>query len=151
AVERGPEAILCYEAARRTLKDSAARHGKLVSRMARIQGLLAEADFNLMAAYESDLVRYARARRELAAEAYEICDKLSLVEPLGFNLLIIEAFMAFVLADYQVEDGLQPDLDLILRADHVWDGILRRQRTNAMARTGLVVVRRRLAEELLAR
>jgi tetratricopeptide (TPR) repeat protein len=151
AVGQAPAAIRSFEAVRRTLQDMTARHGKLVSKMAEIQGRLAVADFNLREAYESDPVRYARARRELAVEAHEICDKLSLVEALEWNLLITRAVTAFALADYQAEDGRPPDLDLILEAERTWEGMLRRSSKFGMARTNLVVVRRRLAAELLAR
>jgi hypothetical protein len=129
----------------------AGRHGKLVSRMAQIQGRIAAADLNLREAYDSDPVRYAAARRALAAEAHAICDKLELVQPLSSNLRIALALTAFALADYQAEDGLRPDLELILKAEQTWEGILGRSPTNDMARTNLVVVRRRLAAELADR
>ena len=82
--------------------------------MARIQERIAAADINLREAYASDPPKYAPASRRLAAEAYEICDKLSLVQPLSWNLRT-SALCPFGLADYQAEDGLRPDLDLILR------------------------------------
>ena len=150
-VDRVPEAIRNFEAVRRTLQDMATRHGKLVSRMAQIQGRLAAADINLREAYDSDPVRYAAASRALAAEAHEICDKLSLVQPLSWNLRVTDALTSFALADYQAEDGLRPDLDLLLKAEQLWAGILRGNPTVSMARTSLVVVRRRLADELADR
>jgi hypothetical protein len=151
SIERLPEAIRNFEAVRRTLHDMAGRHGKLVSRMAQIQARLAAADINLREAYDSDPARYAAASRALAAEAHAICDKLSLVQPLPWNLRIAYALTSFALADYQAEDGLRPDLDLVLQAERLWEGILRRSPTNTMARTNLVVLRRRLAEELADR
>ena len=149
--ERWPETIRSREAVRRTLQDMVARHGKLVSRMARIQDRIAAADINLRLAYDSDPRKYARARRELAAEAYEICDKLSLVQPLSWNLQVAHALASFALADYQAEDGVQPDLERILKAERLWAGILHQSPTNGMAQANLVIVRRRLAEELRAR
>jgi Protein kinase domain len=149
--KREPKAIEWFEASRRTLEDMAARHGGLVSRMARIQERTAQADFNLMEAYESDMVRYARARRDLAAEAYEICEKLSLFHPLPWNDRIVHAHTAFVLADSQAEDGLRPDLELLLKAERLWGGMFHQSPTFDMAQAGLVVVRRRLAAELVAR
>ncbi len=149
--EHWQEAINGFEAARRTLKDMARRHGKLVSRMATIQSLIAASDINLREAYASDPVKYAQASRALAAEAYEICDKISLFEPLSWNLRIAYAFTSFALADYQAEDGLCPELKLIQNAERLWGGILREQPTNAMAQAEIVVVRRRFADELADR
>ena len=146
--ERWPEAIRSLEAVRRTLKDMADRHGKLVSRMSQIQERIAEADINLRDAYASDPAKYGAASRELAVEAYEICEKLSLVRPLSWNLQAAHALTCFALADYQAEDGLSPDLDLIRKAEAFWDDVFRRRPTNTMARSNLIIVRRRLAEEL---
>jgi hypothetical protein len=144
---RGPEAIRHLEAARRTLKDMAVRHGHLVSAMARIQERIAGADFNLREAYASDPATYARSSRDLAAEAHEICDKLSLVKPLSWNLRVVRALTAYALADYQAEDGRVPDLELFLESERTWEGLLRESATNPMIRGNLVIVRRRLAEE----
>ncbi len=151
SAEQWQEAIKGFEEARRTLKDMTSRHGKLVSRMATIQSLIAASDINLMAAYASDPVKYAQANRALAAEAYEICDKLSLFRPLSWNLRIASALTSFALADYQAEDGLRPDIELIRKAERLWVGILRQQPTNTMAQSEIVVVRRRLADELADR
>ena len=85
-------------------------------------------------------------------QSHAICHKLALVQqPLSWNLRIAQALTAFALADYQAEDGLRPDLELILKAEQTWEGILGRSPTNDMARTNLVVVRRRLAAELADR
>src|SRR5262249_48888183 len=149
---RVPEAIGHFEAVRRTLQDMAARHGKLVSRMAEIQGRLAAAGIHLREAYDSGPGEDAAASRVLAAASHAICNKLTLVQqPLSWNLRIAQALTAFALADYQAEDGLRPDLELILKAEQTWEGILGRSPTNDMARTNLVVVRRRLAAELADR
>ncbi|MHB1562277.1 MAG: serine/threonine-protein kinase, partial [Isosphaeraceae bacterium] len=148
---RWPEAIHSFEAVRRTLKDMAARHGNLVSRMARIQERIATVDLNLIGAYESDPARYAAASRELTAEAYEICDKLGLVQPLSWNLRIVHATTCFAMADYQTEDGLSLDIELLLKANRLWEAFLRENATSTFARASLVVVRRRLAEELADR
>ena len=129
----------------------AGRHGKLVSRMASIQARIAAADFNLIEAYASDPVKYAAARRALTAEAYEICDKLSIVQPLSWNCRIVYATMAFAMADYQAEDGQRPDLELIKKAERLWEDLRRDSRNNSVGEAELVVIRRRLAEELADR
>jgi eukaryotic-like serine/threonine-protein kinase len=149
---RPAEAIRSFEAVRRTRKDLAAHHGKLVSKMAEIQELIAAADINLREAYASDdLARYAAASRELAAEAHEICEKLSLFHPLSWNSSIAHALTSYALADYQAEDGRIPDLELILKAERIWVGLYRQAPTNPMFRGHLVIVRQRLAEELVQR
>jgi hypothetical protein len=58
------------------------------------------------------------------------------------------AITAFALADYQAEDGLAPDVELIKKAECLWDGVRRDSPNNPMADGALVVVRRRLAQEL---
>lgn len=151
SAQRWPEAIRTFQAVRRTLKDMAARHGNLVSRMAQIQGRMAAADYNLIGVYESDPARYAPESRRLTAEAYEICDKLGLVQPLSWNLQIVYPTTCFALADYQAEDGRSPDIELILKAHRLWEAFLRENPQSALARASLVVVRRRLAEELVDR
>ncbi len=151
AARRWPEAIRSFEAVRRTLMEMAARHGKLVSRMAQIQGRIAEADFNLIGAYESDPARYAAESRRLTAEAYEICNKLGLVQPLSWNLRIVHPTTCFAMADYQAEDGRSPDIELLLKSHQLWEAFLRENPNSTLARASLVVVRRRLAEELADR
>ena len=151
STEKWNEAILAFERARRTLKDLARRHGKLVSRMAVIQARIAEVDINLLNAYASDPVRYAANCRTLNAEAYEICEKLSLVGPLSWNSRVAYAITTFALADYQVEDGHLADIELIKKAEALWKAVGRESPNNPMVDGALVVVRRRLAEELADR
>jgi hypothetical protein len=83
AARRWPEAIRSFEAGRQTLKDMATRHGRLVSAMVTIQERIARADFNLREVYANDLATHAASSRALAAEAYEICEKLPVVRPLS--------------------------------------------------------------------
>ena len=86
------------------------------------------------------------------AEAHEICDKLSLVQPLSWNLRIVQPSPLYGLAEFQAEDGLRPDLErLSSRSERLWEGLLRRARPTRWSRANLVVVRRRLAEELADR
>ncbi|HKI21273.1 MAG TPA: hypothetical protein VKA15_25490, partial [Isosphaeraceae bacterium] len=151
AAERWPEAIAAFEQARQTLKEMAGRFGNLVSRMALIQALIAVADFNLSEAYAPDPVKYAAERRFLAAEAYEICDKLSIVQPLSPNCRVVHATMAFAVADHQVEDGRSPDVELFKKAERLWEEIRRDSHNDAAGNAQLVVIRRRLAEELADR
>ncbi len=149
--EQWHQAILTLEAAHRTLKQLAGDHGKLVSKMASIQSRIAELDINLLNAYASDPVPYAKARRAVTTEAYEICDKLSLVVPLNWNRRIAYAITSFDMADFQAEDGLSPDLELFKKAERLWEGIRRESPKHPSALSQLVVVRRRLAEELADR
>ncbi|MGO9469832.1 MAG: protein kinase domain-containing protein [Isosphaeraceae bacterium] len=148
AAERWPEAIAAFEQARQTLKEMAGRFGNLVSRMALIQALIAVADFNLSEAYASDPVKYAAALRMLAAEAYDICDKLSIVQPLSSNCRTVHATMTLAVADYQVEDGRSADLELFQKAERLWEEIRRDYHNDSAGNAELVVIRRRLAEEL---
>ncbi len=150
--ERWDEAILSFEEAHQTLKEMASRHGNLVSRMATIQARIAAVDINLLNAYaSSDPVKYAAASRTLNAEVYEICDKLGLVQPLSWNSRVAYALTSFALADYQAQDGLSPDLELIRKAERLWEQAGRESPNNLMVNENLAVVRRRLAEELADR
>ncbi len=146
-------AIPHYNAARATLNAMAAKHGKLVSRMVAIQEGLAEVDYNLSMAYDnSDPTRYFDGpRREIVTEFYQICDKLGLVKPLSRNLRKAYASSTVEMVDYAELDGERIDLDLLLRAEQLWEGLFREDPTNNEARGMLVVVRRTLADELDAR
>ena len=98
-----------------------------------------------------DPAKYAAAIRRLTAEAHEICDKLSLVEPLPWNLRIVHALALYCLADLQAEDGLRPDLERLFEAERLWKGLLQQAPTYPLARANLAIVRRRIAHELLDR
>jgi serine/threonine protein kinase len=124
----------------------AAHHRDLVSRMATIQRSLAQADFNLREAYDSDPVRYAPERKQLAREAYTICDKLSLVQPLHGNLKIIYAQESFEIEDYQEEETGERDVDLLLKSEQAWVSLVNEGSTYESTHTSLIIVRRRLAE-----
>jgi len=147
------DAFAEYETARKTLKTMGLNYGGVVSRMASIQGALAVADFNLSEAYENaDPVRYAGPMRAVISEAYEICAKLSLVlQPFPRDLRKIYAQSCFGMADYQEEDGANPDLDLIRKSEQLWEEILLDDPGNNEARGFLVIVRRKLADELADR
>jgi Protein kinase domain len=149
--ERRPEAIAAFEQTRRTLLEMADRHGNLVSRMASIQARIASADFNLIDAYASDPVKYYAACRMLAAEAYEICEKLSIVQPLSSNSRIVQATMAVAVADERVEDGQSPDLELFKKSERLWVAIRHDYHNDAVGNAELVVIRRRIADELADR
>ena len=103
--EKWDLAIKSFESARKTVLEIAARQGSSVSRRARIQVALAAVDQNLVECYDSDPARYAAARRALTREAYEICEKISLVQPLTWNLQIISAHQSFEMVEYQDEEG----------------------------------------------
>jgi len=149
--ERWGEAIESFASARRTIKDMAAKHGRLVSRMAAIQTLLAAADHNLREAYDSDRARYCNERRTLTREGYQICAKISLVEPLSSNMRIAYAHCCFNLADDREEDGQRLNLDLYSKAESLLKEIVGESPGHEGNRAALVYVQRRLAEELAAR
>lgn len=151
AAERWPEAIAAFEQTRQMLKEMAGRHRESVSKMANIQARIAVADFNLSEAYGSDPMKYAAKRRMLAAEAYEICDKLSIVKPLSSNCRIVQATMAFAVADHQVEDGQSPDLELFKKAERLWEAIRHDYKNDTVGNAELVVVRRWIADLLADR
>jgi tetratricopeptide (TPR) repeat protein len=148
AAERWHEAISAFEQARQTLKQMASRHGDLASKMVHIHRRIAAADINLRDAYASDPIKYGAARRALAAEAYEICDKLGLVSPLTWNCRVAYAMTSFAMADYQAEDGQSPDLELFKKAERIWEELRRENKSDSSGEAELVVIRRRLAEEL---
>ena len=58
---------------------------------------------------------------------------------------------SYQMAEYQVEDGREPDLELYEQAERLWDGLSRREPGNVMCRAGLVFARIDLADELAAR
>jgi hypothetical protein len=126
----------------------ALKFGGLISRMASIQEMLAQVDHNLRVAYDSDLVRYAGPKREVVQEAYQICDKLGLVQPLSLNLRHAYAGSCLCMAYYQEEDGKSLDLDLIRKAEQLWASLLRDTPADMESRGFLVIVRRKLADEL---
>ncbi len=149
---RWREAVPWREAVCQTLQQMGARHGNLVSRMARIQERIAAANSNLVEAYRAlDPAKYTPAIRRLTAEAHEICDKLSLVQPLPWNLRIVRALALYNLAEFQAEDGLRPDLERQFEAERLWKGLLQQAPTYPLARANLAIVRRRIAQELSAR
>ena len=148
---RWREAVPWREAVRQTLQQMAQRHGNLVSRMALIQERIAAANSNLVEAYRAlDPAKYAGAVRRLSAEAHEICDKLSLVEALPWNLRIVSALALYSLAESQAEDGLRPDLERLFEADALLEvaKLPAERRPTTLARASLAIVRRRIAQEL---
>jgi tetratricopeptide (TPR) repeat protein len=147
---RWDEAIASFDRARKTLKAMIPKQGRLVSSMARIQMALANADENLREAYDSDPARYAEERRASSREAYEICDKLSLVQSPSPNIRIISARHFFETACYQEEELGKPDLELLSRSEQLWAGLLRDAPSNREARVLLAIVRRMLGRELEA-
>jgi serine/threonine protein kinase len=142
-------AIPYYNRSRETLKAMAVRHGKLVSRVAAIYRLLVTVDFNLQLAYNADLARYYDGpRRAIFSEILEICDKLSLVQPLSPELQKVHAQACLAMVDYQSLDGERPDIALCLRAEPIWDQLYRGDPRNIEAAGMLAVARRTLADVL---
>jgi hypothetical protein len=138
-------AIRGFEGARQMLKLQAEKWGKMVSRAATIQESLANADYNLWCAYDSDPPRYAGPLRELTRELFEICEKLSLLQLPSWNLRIAHAQACLTQAGYRQDDGLPPDLGLLLKAEGLWEGIHREGPTHLETRRDLVIVRRAIA------
>ena len=145
---REEDRIACHEAARAVLKAAAERHRGVVSRMAEIQRMIAIVDFNLTGAYASNLARYHRQARAMYDEAYEICDKLELVEPLSDDLKTVLAFALSARIDGRIEDGEAPDLADFARAERVLEELRVRQPGNTTPRALLVLMRLQLADEL---
>jgi tetratricopeptide (TPR) repeat protein len=148
---RTDDVIACHEAAREIVKAAAERHRGVVSRMADIQASIAIADYNLAEVYEADLARYHDRHRAAWAEAYEICDKLELVEPLSVELKTVLAMAAYQKADFRIDDGEAPDLEDYARAERLWDDLRVRQPWNLSHRALLAIVRHDMAEILEAR
>jgi tetratricopeptide (TPR) repeat protein len=151
ALGRREDVIACHEAARATVKAAVERHRGVVSRMAGIQASIAIADYNLAGVYEADLARYHDRHRAAWAEAYEICDKLELVEPLSDELKAVLAMAAYQKADFRIDDGEAPDLEGYTRAERLWDDLRVRQPWNISHRALLAMVRHDLADALEAR
>ena len=103
------------EEARRTLQQMAAGRGRTVSTMAEILGAQAQVDYNLRVAFDEDVARYAARRREVISEAYEICVKLSFVEPLSPALRRVYADGCLNTALFCEDDGGVVDLGLCAR------------------------------------
>jgi serine/threonine-protein kinase len=148
---RPDDRIACHEAARAALKAAAERHRGVVSRVAQIQARIAVVDFNLTGAYESDLARYHDRSRAIYAEAYEICDKLELVEPLSDDLKLVLVFALSARVDSRIEDGKEPDLEDYARAERLLEELRVRQAWNVTPRAMLVIIRHEWADELEAR
>jgi len=145
------EAVHQFEEARRTLKQMAASHGRMVSQMAKILGDLAMANYNLRVATDADVVRFAGPRRAAISDAYEICDKLSFVQPLSLELRKVYADTCLNMALYQEEDGGQSDLVLLRKAEQLWEAIDREDPRAWAERGFLVIVRRKLTSVLTDR
>ncbi len=109
------EAVPLLEEARRTLKQMAASHGRTISTMATILGEQAQVDYNLRVAFDEDVARYAARRREVISEAYEICVKLSFVEPLSRELRRVYADGCLNMALCCEDDRGVVDLGLLRR------------------------------------
>jgi hypothetical protein len=91
-------------------------------------------------------VRYAAQRREVISEAYEICDKLSFVEPISPQLRRVYADGCFNMALYREEDGAAADAGLFRKAEELWANTLRELPGDLVARGYLVMIRRKLAD-----
>jgi serine/threonine-protein kinase len=148
---RVDDGIACHEAARATLEAAAARHKGVVSRMAEIQQRIAVVDFNLADTCSGDLSRYHDRSRAALAEAYRICDKLELVEPLSGDLELVLAYALIDRIEARIEDGEPPDQEDFARAERVLEDLRPVRQWNLHARTLLVIVRHAWADELEAR
>jgi hypothetical protein len=129
----------------------AAKHGELVSRMASIQEALAMVDYNLRETYDSDPGRYAGPRREVAREEYEISDKLGVLGQRSWLLGVIHAASSAEMALYREQDGDEPNLDLLRKAERLWTKLLGDLTMDRDARCWLAILRPRLADGLAAR
>ncbi|MGP0064428.1 MAG: protein kinase domain-containing protein [Isosphaeraceae bacterium] len=150
-LERWGDTIASFEASRAILRATAEKEGGLVSRVAAIKGQLARVDYNLTRAYATDPARYYEPMRATYAEAFAICDKLTIVRPLSDELRAVFADVSYQMAGFQADDGLEVDLGLYERAEQLWDDLHRRIPGERMYRAMLVLVRHDLADELAAR
>jgi tetratricopeptide (TPR) repeat protein len=145
------DAVKFLGEARGTLTQMAATHRAMVSRVATILGEKAQVNYNLRVAFDADLARYAVQRRAVISEAYEICDKLSFLEPLSPELRRVYADGCLNMALYGEEDGAQTDVSLVRKAEELWEGIRRESPGDLAARGFLVMIRRKLADLLAQR
>jgi serine/threonine protein kinase len=143
-------AIPDFEAERRLLKETAERPGQPLSRKAQIQIRLAGVDLNLWNACDPVLFERAELRRELMLEAFAICDKLSLVDPLRGSLPYIYAHASAWTAYFREQESGGPDLNLLRKAEALWAEVFRVAPQLPAARGYLVLVRRWLAAGLAA-
>jgi tetratricopeptide (TPR) repeat protein len=147
---RWNQAIESFQGAGKTLRAMATRHAGLASRMAQILGAIAQVDFNLAEAYDSDPVRYAGPKRALTREQYEICDKLSVLELPSWNIRVIHAKACYEMAVIQEEETGEIDLDLLLKSERLFGKLLAQDSAYELARALMVMVRRTLADSLAA-
>jgi tetratricopeptide (TPR) repeat protein len=148
---KAAEAIAGFNDARQTLKSLAATPGSLVSRVVKIKNDLAVVDDNRKIATDTDTVRFAAPRREVIYESFEICDKLGVVQPLSFELRRSYADGCLNVALYQEQDGDEPDIRLLRKAEKLWEEIRRLAPGSLEARGFLVIARRELMAALAAR
>ncbi len=149
-LKRWDDVFACHEASRATLKAAVERHKGVVSRRAELLAKIAIVDFNLANAYGADFARHVGKVRELFAEAYNICDKLELIEPLSDNLKTVLVYGLYQQADFRVEDGKPPDPELLVRAERVCQELCVNQPWNPAHRAFSAMIRLELADELEA-
>ena len=149
-LKRWDDVIACHEASRATLKAAAERHKGVVSRRADLLAKVAIVDFNLANAYGADFARNVGKVRDLFTEAYNICDKLELIEPLSDELKTVLVYGLYQQADFRAEDGKEPDPDLLVRAELVCQELCTSQPWNANHRALPAMIRLELADELEA-
>ena len=118
--------------------------------MAGIQAALAQVDFNLANAYGFDPAGNYGKYRATFAEAYDICDKLELVQPLSNDLKTVLVYGLYQKADFRIEDGEAPDPSLLERAERICDELCVAQAWNPAHRAMRVLVRDDLADGLEA-
>jgi tRNA A-37 threonylcarbamoyl transferase component Bud32 len=150
-VQNNSEAVATFERLKKSYEASVILHGKLVSRMVHIQEGLAQTNYNLELALTADPVANARRIRELVAQTYEICDKLSLIKPLSPNLRQAFAYAGWSLTEYQEEDGGPPDVELLRTTERRFEDLRVERPDDRAIRGMLVLVRWDLADVLESR
>jgi hypothetical protein len=144
------EAVTQFGCARTTLIAMDARFGNLVSRRVSIQKKLAIIDYNILNSL-TDPVQNDQQIRELADEAFRICDGLERLRlPLSDELKQTLAYACFVKADFRIQDSLRPDLELWHRTEHLWSELLQKQPQNYTFRYYLALTRLELADAFTA-
>ncbi len=151
AAGRPAEAIAAFEQARRTLEGIVARPDLQPSWVTHSNLALADLDHHLLAASDSDPVRFAELRRAVTIQLFEICDKVSLIQPLPQYFRGLHAGACLHVALYREEETGQADLDLLRKSERLWAEIHHEEPQGPEARRNLVIVRQQLAEALAAR
>jgi serine/threonine protein kinase len=151
AAGQAAEAIRHFDEARRTLEGLVARSNLLPSWLAQKQLALADLDYTLLAASDSDPARYAELRRAVTSQLVEVCDQMSRIQPPSSHCRGLYAVACLYAALFREQDTGHADLDLLRQTERLLADLHREYPAAVVASGSLVIVRQQLAEELAAR